>query len=172
VAGEEVQVNNIIVDLDGTLALDAVRAKKHLHIPCYHHDSQEDANCPVCKGAGKWHRWDEYFAECDSDALCYPVYRILQGLWRDHKIYILSGRSDVVRDKTVAWLNQHSIRYDQLVMRGADNREQDNVLKIRWAKELGLTPENTLFVLEDRARVVEAWRSAGYVCLQVAPGNF
>jgi len=29
-----------------------------------------------------------------------------------------------------------------------------------------------LFVLDDRNRVVDFWRSIGLICLQVAPGDF
>jgi hypothetical protein len=35
-----------------------------------------------------------------------------------------------------------------------------------------LPPAQVLFIVEDRAAVVEMWRAAGYVCLQCAPGEF
>jgi hypothetical protein len=36
----------------------------------------------------------------------------------------------------------------------------------------GLDKSKILFVVEDRNRVVEMWRSEGLVCLQCAPGEF
>ena len=36
----------------------------------------------------------------------------------------------------------------------------------------GLDRSRILFVVEDRSRVVEMWRSEGLACLQCAPGEF
>jgi hypothetical protein len=36
----------------------------------------------------------------------------------------------------------------------------------------GLDRSKILFVVDDRRRIVEMWRSEGLVCLQCAPGEF
>jgi hypothetical protein len=57
------------------------------------------------------------------------------------------------------------------MLRGIEDRTQDDVLKLRWVEELGIKAK-VLCIFEDRQRVVDAWRRAGYTCFQVAPGNF
>lgn len=161
--------DNIIVDLDGTLSLDHARASQYLHLQCH---CPEEGDCPKCKGKGKYHLWDEYFAACEEDVVNEAVWEIMDTFYPYKEITILSGRSDVVYDRTVAWLKKNNVPYHDLWLRPKDSRIDDFVLKVSQAKKMGMTPENTLFVLEDRQRVVDAWRAAGYTCLQVAPGNF
>lgn len=161
---------NIICDLDGTIALDNNRAR-FLHAD----------RCPKSKDAGNHslecicmpdeRRWTEYFAACDTDELNLGVTALLHHM-KPHKIWILSGRSMSAAEKTDKWLKKHNVPYHYLQMRAQDDRTADDVLKLRWAAELGLEPKNTLFVLEDRTRVVDAWRAKGFRCFQVAPGNF
>lgn len=172
-------MKNVIVDLDGTLALDHHR-NHLLHIPCpetgdislTEQGRNSHENCKKCHGAGKWHNWTEYFDLCHKDSPNYPVVylvRLLKSM--GHPVFILSGRSDVAKEKTLAWLDVNLIAYDEIKLRPAMCRTDDDELKIRWGQELS-PPDQTLFVLEDRSRVVAAWRNAGYTCLQVAPGTF
>jgi alkanesulfonate monooxygenase SsuD/methylene tetrahydromethanopterin reductase-like flavin-dependent oxidoreductase (luciferase family) len=141
----------IICDLDGTLALDEHRAEKYLR--------QEPKD------------WDSYFAACGEDEPNHPIIALLSSMEAGYTVWILSGRSEAVREQTEEWLDKYGIYYDHLVMRPVDDRTQDTELKIKWANERKLK-ERTLFVIEDRQRVVDSWRAAGYTCLQVAPGNF
>ncbi len=166
--------DNIIVDLDGTLSLDHVRAKQYLHLPCGCDKGMVAVGytCVLCNGKGKIHMWDEYFAACEEDVVNEAVWEIMDTFYPYKEITILSGRSDVVYDRTVAWLKKNNVPYHDLWLRPKDSRIDDFVLKVSQAKKMGMTPENTLFVLEDRQRVVDAWRASGYTCLQVAPGNF
>lgn len=145
---------NIICDLDGTLANDEHRAV-HLH-------PEETRD------------WEKYFSLCHLDAPHVAAIEVLNVFYETHmyNITILSGRSMSTAEKTYEWLKKHKVKHNYLQMRGVDDRTQDDVLKLRWAKELGLGPKNTLFVLEDRQRVVDAWRKAGYTVFQVAPGKF
>lgn len=168
---------NIICDLDGTIALDHGRAH-HLHGTDCPKRSTSGALNPhaySCTCTSDQRDWNSYFAACDTDEICVPVRAIMngiQGLIGRVNIYILSGRSMSVYEKTIKWLGNNRVPYDFLQMRSIDDRTDDHELKLRWAKDLLLTPENTLFVLEDRDRVVAAWRAKGFRCFQVAPGNF
>lgn len=150
--------NIIICDIDGTLCTDEHR--NHL---------LADPNN---------RRWDEYFDLCHLDPPVQAVIQVLTAFRRystgwatPHEIHLMTARVDTVAEKTLDWLKKHNVPYDSIRFRPADSRIQDNVLKTMWANELG-GPERVLFVLEDRQRVVDAWRSAGYTCFQVAPGNF
>jgi hypothetical protein len=148
--------NIIICDIDGTLCTDEHR--NHL---------LADPNN---------RRWDEYFDLCHLDPPVQAVIEVLRAFDscpapRPYEIHLMTARVDTVAVKTLNWLLENHVPYDTIRFRPADSRIQDNVLKTMWANELG-GPERVLFVLEDRQRVVDAWRSAGYTCFQVAPGNF
>lgn len=145
--------NNIICDLDGTLALDDHRA----------HLIQENPNN---------RKWDEYFSLCMHDAPNEGVLLLLRMCRYQSNVHILSARSMSTFQPTIDWLKKYQVQYTSLRLRGLEDRTDDYILKLQWAKELDLTPENTLFVLEDRQRVVDAWREGGYTCFQVAPGKF
>jgi len=56
------------------------------------------------------------------------------------------------------------------LLRKDKDRRSDTEVK----RELLATLDKSkiLFVVEDRSRVVEMWRSEGLVCLQCAPGEF
>lgn len=163
--GEEI----CIFDLDGTLADDGHRAH-YLHplhaIGCdeiYH-------QAGICR-CGKRRDWDRYFAAAGNDLPKPNIIKVCNDLARWHKIYILSGRSESTRDVTRKWLHEQGVVYDKLMLRGIEDRTQDDVLKLRWVEELGIKAK-VLCIFEDRQRVVDAWRRAGYTCFQVAPGNF
>lgn len=141
----------IIFDLDGTLALDHHRV----------HYLQQDVK-----------QWDEYFNACVHDEPNEPIIGVLRSLAQvGHRVEIWTGRSKKVYEQTVQWLDQHGIwlLIQDLKMREVDDRTQDDILKLQWAKEARFHIE---LVFEDRQRVVDAWRAAGVTCCQVAPGAF
>lgn len=147
--------NVILCDLDGTLA-DLNHRLKYI------------------KGPGK-KDWDMFHAECVNDAPNWDVIDILRRLETANcgcaHVYILSGRNSVVREETVQWLEEHVCEhwdYDtQLIMRKANDRRPDTVVKKEMVDNLGLTPDDVLCVLDDRQCVVDMWRENGFRCLQV-----
>lgn len=142
---------HILVDLDGTLCLDDHRV---------HH----------IRGGLK--DWVKYFKACEDDLPNTPILELVAAMHLlGYRIHILSGRSDIVEDETRRWLVKHRVEYNSLRMRPGEDRTQDDILKIKWGHELG-GPEKCLFVIEDRKRVVDAWRLLGYTVLQCAPGIF
>lgn len=116
--------------------------------------------------------WKTYFELCHTDLPNLPVIRVIQNMAISHKIWILSARSADVLIATDEWLTKHNIPNTYLQLRGSDDRTPDDKLKLSWAEKFNLTPKNTLFVMEDRTRMVNAWREAGFACFQVAPGDF
>ena len=85
---------------------------------------------------------------------------------------MVSGRDGECEDITREWLRANKVPYDYLYMREAGNNEKDYVIKKRIFDEHIRDRFNVLFVLDDRDRIVEMWRSLGLTCLQVAEGNF
>lgn len=93
-------------------------------------------------------------------------------LSREHLIVLMSGRDEVCRPQTEAWLKEHGIPYDALIMRKEGDGRNDALIKIELFREHVEDRYHVIGIFDDRARVVEAWRDAGMLCLQVAEGEF
>ena len=168
--------NIILCDLDGTLANVGHRL---------HYLKNPDGTLKPQKERD----WGSFHKACVDDKPYEDVIAVLKALIRgwgahgchmcgaiDRDVYILSGRNDSVRTETVEWLQKH-VAYDYehwsdhldelLVMRKADDRRPDTEVKLEMVRELGLTPDDVLCVLDDRQRVVDMWRDNGFRCLQV-----
>ena len=144
----------VIFDLDGTLALiDKRRAIS-------------------TKDNGKMD-WGKFF---DPDMINLddpntPVIQMAKLLSSSHRIWILSGRSDVTHQATLDWLNKHDVPFDHLVMRPQNLLYMpDNDLKQMWLDSIG--KDNVAMVFDDRQQVVDMWRDNGLTCFQVADGDF
>lgn len=95
-----------------------------------------------------------------------------------YKVIILTGRHEEHREVTEQWLEENGVEYDELYTRmeddvdGKGNRLDDMIVKYRLYRTHVKPRFNVKFVLDDRNRVVDMWRSIGLKCLQVAEGNF
>lgn len=91
----------------------------------------------------------------------------------DYRIIVMSGRDEgKCRTATEEWLARHFIDYDQLIMRPAGDKKNDAIVKSELFDKYVAPHYNVRFTLDDRDRVVAAWRAKGIKCLQVAPGAF
>jgi phosphoserine phosphatase len=153
-----------IFDLDGTLA----NAEHRIH----HIDGDKKD-------------WPAFFAACVDDSPIAAGIATMMALQRGGaECWIWTGRSDVVRKETNAWLARHGVmshtvwrRFgrspERFLMRKAGDYRPDHVIKYEWLADLEPPERNRLTaVFEDRARVVQMWREAGVPCLQVAAGEF
>lgn len=141
----------ILCDLDGTLA------------DCQH-------RVPLILEKPK--RWTEFFAACSGDAPIPHVIELVNTLHGQYEVWITSGRSDECRSATEAWLTSKGVIYDKLVMRKSGDHTDDGQLKPSWLSDGTIPRERVAFALDDRNRVVSAWRKAGIPCFQVAEGDF
>jgi len=148
-----------IFDLDGTLAL--IEHRRHM------------------LDAPDREKWRRFYAACDKDEPNEPVIGTMERLRLSADVWIFSGRSDEVRDKTVAWLAQHTsfltheLQGPMLTMRAAGDYTADDVLKRQWLDAMLVGDRRRLVAaFDDRDRVVAMWRDAGVPCFQVAPGEF
>lgn len=148
-----------IFDLDGTLA-DCAHRKHFL-------DYKEDAA-----------RWRKFYSACDKDAPIVHAIATMERLRHFADVWIFSGRSEEVRDKTVSWLTEHTsfMTYDldtALVMRQEGDHRADDIVKSEWLDGMLQDDRRRLVAtFDDRDRVVAMWRTAGVPCYQVAPGDF
>jgi phosphoglycolate phosphatase-like HAD superfamily hydrolase len=140
----------VIFDIDGTLADVSERI---------HHVRKKPKN------------WNAFFQGMAQDKAIHSMVRLCNILFAAGiQIILCSGRSEEHREQTVAWLAGQGVNYHDLLLRRDHDRRSDTEVK----RELLATLDKSkiLFVVEDRSRVVEMWRSEGLVCLQCAPGEF
>lgn len=151
-----------IFDLDGTLALIEHRR-------------------PILDDSSNSNRWDDFYEVCDKDSPNEKIIKIFHSLNRVDitDIWIWSGRSERVKEKTINWLDNHvwlyGVRYGHihLKMRPFDDSTPDQDLKRKWYEELSQEDKGRLVaIFDDRKIVVDMWRSLGITCLQVAHGDF
>jgi len=140
----------VIFDIDGTLADVSERI---------HHVRKKPKN------------WNAFFQGMAQDKAIHSMVRLCNILHASGiQIILCSGRSEEHREETVTWLAQQGVNYHDLLLRKDNDRRTDGVVKREMLANLDKS--KILFVVEDRSRVVEMWRSEGLVCLQCAPGEF
>lgn len=140
----------VIFDIDGTLADVSERI---------HHVRKKPKN------------WPAFFRGMAQDKAIQSMVRLCNILYdAGIQIILCSGRSEEHRDETVRWMAQQGVRYNELILRENSDRRSDTDVKREMLAQIDKS--KILFVVEDRSRVVEMWRSEGLVCLQCAPGEF
>lgn len=145
----------VVCDLDGTLC-DVEHRRHH-----------------VRRTDGEKKDWVSFFKEIPNDTVMNPVMDILchfnaQGT----RIVFCSGRSTNEQKHTEEWLKKHCGFMWTLYMRDRHDSRQDSIVKeIILDFEL-LTRYAPYFMLDDRDQVVQMWRRRGFMCMQVAEGNF
>lgn len=144
---------HVVVDLDGTLCNSA------------HRDHLAQAG-----------QWDEFHSRLMEDKPHYDVLQVITVLADRYKIIALTGRSANFYLKTVEWLNEHMAPIDHVMMRPALDFTPDHQLKPRMLDEYFTSREAALdcvlCIFDDRDKVVEAWRNAGFRCYQTQPGGY
>jgi T4 RnlA family RNA ligase len=113
----------------------------------------------------EWHRVDE-------DDLNPAVATLVEKLGRDTKIIVLSGRSSVCRDLTIAWLKKHHIEHHDLFMRSAEDSRADDILKSELYYLHVRGKYNVLGVIDDRPKVCRMWRNLGLNVFQVGNPDY
>ena len=140
----------VIFDIDGTLADISERI---------HHIKRKPKN------------WNAFNAGIAKDKAIHSMIRLCNILYAAGAYIILcSGRNERNRPETVEWLNKRGINYHELLLRRDEDYRPDAVVKREILQTLDKS--KILFVVEDRSRVVEMWRSEGLVCLQCATGEY
>jgi len=141
----------IIVDLDGTLCNINHRLKYVLQKP-------KD--------------WDSFYKHIWLDEINRWCEQLIEHFYVSHDILIVSGRSDEHRRNTISWLNQNCIEYSKVFLRKDGDYRPDEIIKKEIYRDEIEKDYEIEFVVEDRTRVVEMWRSLGLTCLQCAKGDF
>ena len=145
----------VIVDIDGTVSKVGDRLK-------YLEKEPKD--------------WDSFYEACQEDAPIWPIIYLVGTLINNgYEIVFCTGRRESVRNKTIMWLEQYFGQHffnDQLLMRPDGDFRHDVEVKPELLEQEGITKEQVLLVIEDRNSMVRKWRELGFMCMQVADGDF
>ena len=121
---------------------------------------------------GKENSYDRDFSD---DKINVAVQSILKShLDTSHKIIFFSGRNDKYKNQTIEWL-ENNLRvtfYFELHMRKDGDNRDDVIVKKEMFNEHIRDKYYVDFVLDDRSKVVDMWRSLGLTVLQCAEGNY
>jgi T4 RnlA family RNA ligase len=108
----------------------------------------------------------------DEDDLNLAVAILVEKLGRDSNIILLSGRSAVCRDLTIAWLKKYNIHHQDLFMRPTDDSRADDILKSELYYLHVRGKYNVLGVIDDRPKVCRMWRNLGLNVFQVGNPDY
>lgn len=119
-------------------------------------------------------QWDEFH---EASMKCPPHINMVEFAMRMQlcaEVIIVTGKPVEFYQRTVDWLRLHGIMPDSILMRKPLDTRSDAELKIDGiAKHFGVNwKDHILFAVEDRDKMVEAWRAQGITCLQCAPSLY
>ena len=145
-----------IFDMDGTLA-DCKHRQHFVRKP----EGADDT----------WKKdWPSFNKNCVSDPPRQEVVdRLLDHWGQGHEIVICSGRSDEFRPQTEAWLIEHKIPWDRLIMRKAGDSREDSIVKQEFLDHY-LDKTKCLEVYDDRPSVIRMWEKNGLKVHNVGEG--
>jgi predicted kinase len=107
-----------------------------------------------------------------EDSLNPMVAELVRQLAKNQAIVVLSGRSEVCRDLTLGWLDQHQIPYTALFMRSKDDQRPDDLLKEELYRLYVRDRYNVIGVIDDRPKVCRMWRRLGLSVFQVGNPDY
>ena len=176
----------IIFDLDGTLA-DCSHRRHFIQNPYGENDPGidrcdcSDSDC-ICEKWAKWKPdWTAFYEACDQDLPIMPTIQMLHIFVSQRiEIEIWSGRSDIVKQKTIDWIVKHIFKGNDLIlpkirMRPHGDYTPDEQLKEKWLEATyeeykwgRRTPIECVF--DDRPKVLRMWQSHGIFTFDVGQG--
>lgn len=133
----------IIVDIDGTLALNTNRDYYDLSRVL-----EDTPNIPICNLVRLFYK-------------------------NNYKIIAVSGRENISIEDTKIWLHANDIPFFAVFMREKGDNRKDAIIKEEIYLTHIKSEFDVRYVLDDRTQVVnDCWRKLNLCCLQVAPGDF
>jgi hypothetical protein len=114
--------------------------------------------------------WDDYSLACDADTPISGTVQLMRLLKNRYQLIIVTGRSEVARAKTEAWLRQHDVPCDQLIMRAQGSHEPNGRFKVGAIRQLEKTGCTVLLHVEDWPEAADYIREhTGLMVLCVNP---
>jgi predicted kinase len=102
-----------------------------------------------------------------NDKPCEDVILLVKDLARMFMVLMVSGREDSCYDDTQRWIRRYQIPCRLILMRKTGDSRPDAVVKKEIYKSQIEPYYHTVYVIDDRTKVVNMWRSLGLCVLQV-----
>lgn len=120
--------------------------------------------------------WENYFSLMHEDTPHDDVLITIRAMTGPTQALLLTGRPEKLRCATEAMLAGIGVPYTQLLMRPDGDTTDSGLLKISTLEKFfgskAAVLSNVLFALEDRDKIVKAFRDYGINCWQVRAGRY
>jgi hypothetical protein len=116
--------------------------------------------------------WDAFFEAVGEDQLIDEVARLLEVLDPDLHIVLLTARPIRVQPQTMAWLAEHGLRWDLLVMRDWGDYGSAREFKRDAVHDLRAHGFVLRLAFEDDRRNVDMFRREGVPCVYIHSGYY
>jgi len=109
--------------------------------------------------------YDSFFGTVFEDDPIWPTIMVARAMYNEgHVIVLVSGRSDVCEEDTVAWMMEYSVPFDALYMRKKGDHRADTVVKREILDQLRADGYDPYLAIDDRKRLADMWREEGIMC--------
>jgi len=130
------------------------------------------ANCDHRIHHASAREWDEFHSKLMDDPVYEDVAMIIANLPVNIKLIAVTGRNERYRQLTLDWLAKNSLQFDEILMRPDGNYIPDHELKPKmlidfFDGDIELAKQQVICILDDRDKVVSAYRELGFPCWQV-----
>ena len=109
--------------------------------------------------------WKRFFEGQVSDTPVDSIRERILQLAADHEIVIVTGRPELYRPGTEAWLHKYHIPYSRVFMRPHGDHRPDYVVKKEILDHIGA--DRVVMAFDDREPVCDMYRDAGIDVTQV-----
>lgn len=141
----------VIVDFDDTLS-DAGHRKHHVEVKSGKPD------------------FDEFNRRAHFDKPNMDVILKIRQLHKEgNDIVIMSGRSDMVKQQAIQWLQQNNVPYQRLIMRPASSRMKSTELKKIWLKDIDT--KKVIAAIDDKPENLNMFKAHGIPSYRVRDGK-
>jgi len=122
-------------------------------------------------GPGRRKNWKAFFELAGDDAVIEEVARLTELIDPALCIVLLTARPTTIQDTTVAWLEQHGLRWDLLVMRPEGDYRASPDAKRMAVHELRSAGFELRLAFDDR-RNVDMFHDEGIPCIYIHSGYY
>lgn len=115
-------------------------------------------------------QWDNFHGLCGLDDPHMPIIRLMRNYhYRDHDIWLITGRPITVESHTRDWLSKHGVPFDQLLMRPRNDYRPSVELKKQFVEKHEL--KDSVLALDDVEDIVKMYIRLGMPAIQITQGD-
>lgn len=115
---------------------------------------------------------EAYFKNMDHDRPNPAIQTVISVLHREFNIYLMTGRTSIVKDRTKEWLAKHHIPYDNLFMRPSKYDGPIAPLKCMFLEQIVDGGESIRGFFDDNPNTVNLAREKGFNSVLIHSGYY